>query len=134
MKFQAKIVPSPKTSRLTVKSRKTERDAEKAAAERAKHALLDQYNQLKQYAKSIDPDAAPVKIRLEQARKAAEAMDEPEFEGLAHGIFATLEERYSKILAARRDVPVFRTPPSSPESTSSQETNSSLDDGSLSEL
>ena len=120
---------------MTIKSRKAERDAEKAATERAKQALLDQYNRLKQYAISLDSDVAPVKIRLEQAREAAEAMDETEFEKLAHGILLTLEERYDKISAARKDLPVFRTPPSSPESmSSSQESSSSLDDESFSQL
>ena len=131
----AKIVPLSKTGRSTVKTRKAERDAEKAATERAKQALLDQYNQLKQYATSLDSDAAPVKIRLEQAREAAEAFEGAKFEKLAHGIFVTLEERYNKISAARKDIPVFRTPPSSPERmSSSQKPNPSLDDKSFSQL
>ena len=112
---------------MSIKSRKPERDAAKAAKERAKKALLDQYNQLKQYATSLDSDTAPVKIRLEQAREAAEAVDETKFEKLAHGIFLTLEERYTKIATARKDVLIFRTPRSSPEPESSQELVSSFD-------
>lgn len=133
MKHQAKIVASPTSHCLSIKSRKPERDAAKAAKERAKQALLDQYNQLKQYATSLDSDAAPVKIRLEQAGEAAEAVDETQFEKLAHGIFLTLEERYNNIAAARKDVPIFRTPPSSPEPDSSQELESSIDSPSLSQ-
>lgn len=133
MKHQAKVVASPTSKRLSINSRKPERDAAKAAGERAKQTLLDQHNQLKQYATSLDSDAAPVKIRLEQAREAAEAIDETQFEKLAHGIFLTLEERYNKIAAARKDVPIFRTPPSSPEPESSQELHSSIDSQDLSQ-
>lgn len=120
---------SSKSSRLGLKSQKAERDAAKAAKERTKQFLLDQYNQVKQYATSLDSDAAPVRIRLEQAREAAEAIDEVKFEKLAHGIFLTLEERYNKIAAARKDVPGFRTPPPSPEpeSMSSQDSRSSFE-------
>lgn len=118
---------SPKSSRLGLKTRKAERDAAKAAKERAKQVLLDQYNHLKQYATSLDSDATPVKIRLEQAREAAEAIDETKFEKLAHGIFLTLEERYNKIAAARKDVPGFRTPSPSPEPMSSQDPRSSFE-------
>ena len=76
---------------------------------------------------SLNSDAAPVKIRLEQAREAAEAVDETKFEKLAHGVFLTLEERYNVIAAAREDVPGFRTPLPSPEPVSSQELLPSLD-------
>lgn len=89
--------------------------------------LLIQYNHLKQYAISLNSDVAPVKIRLEQAREAAETIDESKFEKLAHGIFLTLEERYHLIAAAREDVPGFRTPFPSPEPVSSQELSLSLD-------
>ena len=112
---------------MSIKPQKFERGATKAAKERAKQALLDQYNQLKQYATSLDSDAAPVRIRLEQAREAAEAIEETKFEKLAHGIFLTLEERYNKIATARKDVPIFRTPRSLPESVSSQELCPSFD-------
>lgn len=125
---------SPKSSRLGLKSRKVERDAAKAAKERAKQVLLDQYNQLKQYAASLDSDTAPVKIRLEQAREAAEAVDETKFEKLAHGIFLTLEERYKKIISARKDVPGFRTPLPSPEPMASSESMSSQDSRSSFEI
>ncbi|KAF6233854.1 hypothetical protein HO173_008066 [Letharia columbiana] len=131
--YQTKIFASPRSSRLGLKSQKFERDAAKAAKERAKQNLLDQYNQLKQYATSLDTDATPVKIRLEQAREAAEAIDETKFEKLAHGIFLTLEERYNKIAAARTNVPVFRAPVQSSKPTSSQELCQSLDSQSISQ-
>lgn len=83
--------------------------------------LLDQYNQLKQYAESIDSDVAPVRIRLKQARDAAEAADETRFEKLAHGIFLTLEERYDKIAMARKKLPGTQTRSPSPELASSPE-------------
>lgn len=133
-KYQAKIVASPKSGSLGVRSRKPERDAAKAAKERAKQFLLGQYRQLKEYATSLDANAAPVKIRLEQAREAAEAIEEANFEKLAHGIFLTLEERYNKIAAARKDVPGFRTPTPSPEPESSEESCSSSDSQFLSQL
>ena len=83
---------------------------------------------------SLDSDATPVKIRLERAREAAEAVEETEFEKLAHGIFATLEERYSKIADARKDVPVFCTPLPSPEPmSSSQESGTSMNSQDLSQ-
>lgn len=127
VKYQTKIVASPKSSRLGLKSQRPERDTARAAKERAKQVLLDQYNQLKHYAMSLNSDAAPVKIRLEQAREAAEAVDETKFEKLAHGVFLTLEERYNVIAAAREDVPGFSTPLPSPEPVSSQELLPSLD-------
>lgn len=96
--------------------------------------MLGQYRQLKEYATSLDANAAPVKIRLEQAREAAEAIEEANFEKLAHGIFLTLEERYNKIAAARKDVPGFRTPTPSPEPESSEESCSSSDSQFLSQL
>ena len=114
---------------------KPERDAALAAKERAKQSLLEQYDQLKQYATSIDSDAAPVKIRLKQAREAAEAIEETKFEKLAHGIFLTLEERYNKIITARKGVPAFRTPSPSPEPMSSPELSvSTFDSQDLSQL
>ncbi|CAF9915666.1 MAG: hypothetical protein ALECFALPRED_010297 [Alectoria fallacina] len=127
IKHQTKIVAAPKSGRLSLKSQRPELDAAIAAKDRAKQALLDQYNQLKQYATSLDSDVAPVKIRLEQAREAAEAIDETKFEKLAHGIFLTLEERYNSIAAAREEVPAFRTPFPSPEPPSSPEWSSSSD-------
>ena len=104
---------SPQSSRLDLKSKK--------------QLLLGQYDQLKHYAISLNSDVAPVKIRLERAREAAEAFDEAKFEKLAHGIFLTLEERYNKIAAARKDVPGFRTPSPSPEPESESESMSSQD-------
>ena len=109
-KTQTKIVHSTKPKRLGLTG-KAEHQAAKAATERAKAFLLSQYNQLKQYATSLDSDAGPVRIRLEEARKAAEASDEGKFEKLAHSIFLTLEERYNnKIANARNDVPRFEAP------------------------
>lgn len=90
-----------------MKSQKPEREAAEAAKNRLKQVLLTQYGQLKQYATSIDFDAAPVKIRLEDARKAAEAADELRFLHLARSISGTLEERFDSIAAARNKVPKF---------------------------
>ena len=121
---------------MSFESKKPERDAAIAAKERAKQVLLDQYNHLKQYATSLDSDASPVKIRLEQAREAAEAIDEVKFEELAHGIVVTLDERYKKIANARGNLPVFRAPSlsPSPEIVSSEESDSSSDSDSLSDV
>ena len=119
---------------MGIKSQKPERDAAKAAREQAKQILLNRYNQLEQYATSLDSDAAPVKIRLERARAAVEAVEEIKFERLAHGILSTLEERYDKIATARKNLPVFRTPSTSPETMSSPELTSSLDNEDLSQL
>ncbi|CAF9934442.1 hypothetical protein IMSHALPRED_009721 [Imshaugia aleurites] len=119
-KTRTKLDAPFKSSRLNLRYQKLEGDTAKAA-KRAQQILLEQYNQLKQFATALDPDAAPVKIRLEQARKAAQAIDEPQFEKLAHGIFLTLDERYSKIAAARKDLPTFgpfRTPFPSSNNTS----------------
>lgn len=57
---------------------------------------------LKQYAISIDPDTTSVKIRLKDARNAAETLDETKFEKLVHGMWATLEDSFAKIDAARK--------------------------------
>ena len=61
-----------------------------------------------------------------------EAIDEAKFEALAHGIFLTLEERYDKIVAARKDIPSF-SPPHYSEPESSSELSHSFDDQDLSE-
>ncbi len=90
-----------------MRSRKPERSAVQAAKEDAKKLLLTQYDELKQYATSIELDAASVKIRLENAREAAEAADRSKFEQLAYGIFVTLEERYDRITAARKGISLF---------------------------
>ena len=111
-----------------------ENQAAEAATQRAKLFLLGQYDQLKQYAISLDYDAAPVKIRLEEARQAAEVIDEAKFEKVAHGIFLTLEERYNKIANARNQVPRFETPATTPEPSASQESSTSLDTQHLSQL
>ncbi|KAK3171985.1 hypothetical protein OEA41_004069 [Lepraria neglecta] len=133
-KYQAKIVRSTKTSRLGLKSGMAEHQAAEAATQRAKLFLLGQYDQLKQYAISLDYDAAPVKIRLEEARQAAEVIDEAKFEKVAHGIFLTLEERYNKIANARNEVPRFETPATTPEPSASQESSTLLDTQHLSQL
>ena len=81
---------------------------------------------------SLHPDAAPVKIRLEQAREAVEAIDEAKFETLAYGIFLSLEEQYDRIIAARKDVPGF-SPRDHFEPELSQESSLLSDDQDLSE-
>lgn len=93
-----------------MKSQKPEREAAEVTKNGTKHALLTQYDQLKQYATSIDFDAAPVKIRLEDARKAAEVVDELRFAQLARSISETLEKRFDSIAAARNKVPRFAAP------------------------
>lgn len=105
IKYQTRLVVSPTTKHLVMRSQKPEREAAKATRELEKRSLLDQYEQLRQYAKSLDHDAAPVKIRLEHARIVAEAFDVPKFKQLAQGIRTTLEERYDRIAAARNLLP-----------------------------
>jgi len=90
-----------------MRSRKPERFAVQAAKEDTKQLLLTQYDKLKQYATSIELDTASVKIRLDNAREAAEVADRSKFEQLAHGIFVTLEERYDRIAAARKGISLF---------------------------
>ncbi len=90
-----------------MKSQKPEREDAEAARDCKKQTLLTQYDQLRHYATSIDFDAAPVKIRLEDARKAAEAVDGLKFMHLARSISETLEERFDSIAAARNNVPKF---------------------------
>ena len=127
-KHQTKVTISPKSTRLGLKSQKSQRQEAEAAKEHAKQSLLAQYDQLKQYATSIDLDAASVKIRLNNAREAAEASNASKFEQLAHHILETLDERYNRIVAARQNIPTFAkiaipmapTPsPPSPESSDS---------------
>ena len=101
------------------------------AKDRARQSLVAQYDQLKQYALTIHPDAAPVKIRLEEARKAAEEVHETKFEKLAHGIFLTLEEHCNKIAIARKAVPHFLVSSAPMEMPSQQ---SSVDKQLLSEV
>ena len=109
-KHQAKIVipkgPNPKT--LGFKSTRDTRLAAEVAAriatDEARQSLLTQYAQLKDYATSFDFDAALVKIRLENAHNAVEALDKPKFESLAHSILTTLDEKLLKINTARERI------------------------------
>lgn len=112
-----------------MKSQKPEREAAEALRKRTKENLLTQHDHLKRYATSLDFDAAPVKIRLENARKAAEAIDELRFAQLACSISETLEERFDSIAAARNKVPQFARSSRISAPTvvgSSQECNNSL--------
>ena len=100
LKNQAKLFVSPKTTRLALRSQKAEKD-------QMRQKLLAQYDQLKQYATAIDRDVASVKIRLENAHKAAEEGDGPQFTQLGQGVLVTLEERYNQIIATRKNIPTF---------------------------
>lgn len=84
--------------------RRTRSQSEVEQQARARAELLVHYRQLKQYAISFGVDATPVKIRLEDARKAAEDSEGPKFDKLAKGIWTTLEEHYRKIQTSRQDV------------------------------
>ena len=104
---------------------KPERQAAETAKEASKQALLKQYDHLETYATSIDPSAAAVKIRLKDAREAAEAVDDLKFGSLGHDIMTTLEEQYTRISTARKCLPEFavalqrgRTSDSSPSQQS----------------
>ena len=103
---QTKLTTSPKSQRLGLRSAKPERQA----AETARQTLLTQYDHLKTYALAIDANASPVKIRLEDARKAVEAFDEVKFQDLAYDICVTLDERANLIAAARENVARFPRP------------------------
>ena len=69
--------------------------------------MLATYRELQTYATKLDPEAMPVKIRLEQARQAAVEGDERKFSTLAFSIWETLEERIQQISAARAQLPAF---------------------------
>lgn len=103
------------------------------AAEQARESLLSQYALIKDYATSVESDAVSVKIRLEEARKAAEAIDERNFQLLIQDILMTLNDRFEKITAARTRLPCFSAlstalkPFSSQESTTSFDTQTSFD-------
>ena len=86
---------------------KPERQAAEGAKELSKQALLKQYDHLKDYATSIDPSAAAVKIRLKDAREAAEEVDDLKFKTLGRDIMTTLEEQYTRISTARKCLPGF---------------------------
>ncbi|KAL9629680.1 MAG: hypothetical protein Q9164_006771 [Protoblastenia rupestris] len=73
--------------------------------ERARLSLISTHDQITKYAVSLDRDLATVKIRLEDARKAAEAVDESRFEKLVNAIWLTLENQYDNVNAARLGVP-----------------------------
>ncbi len=103
-KLQTKLILSPKRAQPRSKFQQPEREELEASRNRTKQTLLSGYDQLKQYATSMDFDAAPVKIRLEDARKAAEAVDEVKFSRLARSISKTLEERFDSIVVARNKV------------------------------
>ena len=112
--------------RLGMKSQKAEREVAEATKENTKQSLLAQFDKLKQYATSIELDARLVKIRLEDAHKAAESAEKEKFEKLARDILATLEERYNRITAARYNAPLFvkaGSPVASVEPSSSQESS-----------
>ena len=116
-KQQTQLVISAGSARSGLEFRKAKkRQAAKAVKEALKQDLLTQHDLLEQYARSIDPNAASVKIRLENARKAAEASDSAAYQRLARDIFGTLEERCNEIAAARKKVTglIGSSSPSSP--------------------
>lgn len=132
-KHQAKLIHFPKSGRLGMRSDRPERqaaEAAEAAKERIKQSLFAQYEQIKQYATSLDLDVAPVKIRLEDARKAMEASDEFKFDKLARSIMLTLEERHDKIAAARNDIQAHlrSTRPLTPNEPSSSQNSEEYSD------
>ena len=53
------------------------------------------------FACSMDSEASAVKIRLEEARKAANDGKQPKFDTLINEISTTLEEQFTKIATAR---------------------------------
>ena len=125
---------SPKSTRPGVKSNKPEREAAEDARESSKKVFLTKYEQLKSYATSIDLNA--VKIRLNDAHKAAEAIDELKFESISCNIMTTLEERYDRIVTARACVPGFSrvSLPPTPNSPSPQSSHGRFDTASPSQL
>lgn len=108
-KHQAKIIHSPKSTPLRFTSCEPEREAieeaAKVATDSIRQSLLSQYAQIEGYAKTLDFDAAPAKFRLEKALKAAEAVDERNFELLVHDILLTLDETFERITTARQKIP-----------------------------
>ena len=66
--------------------------------------MLADHQLLKAYATSIDPQAAAVHLRLQDALQAAEARDQPKFEKLAHSIKTTLDEIYASIFRTHKDI------------------------------
>ncbi|KAL6718483.1 hypothetical protein ACLMJK_004574 [Lecanora helva] len=94
--IQTKLMVSPKSARLAAKPQKAELGP-------MKQYLQSRYNKLEEFAKSIDTDAASVKIRLEDARKAVQELDGPKFEQLAQDILKTLEQRHDQIVTARHN-------------------------------
>lgn len=62
--------------------------------------LTAKFTLLKTYATNLD--LSLVSIRLEAARKAAEAADQLRFDSLAHGIWVTLEKHYRTVHDVRQ--------------------------------
>ncbi|KAK4696366.1 hypothetical protein P7C71_g1534, partial [Lecanoromycetidae sp. Uapishka_2] len=135
---QAKIIRSPKSQRLGFESTRFEREAAeiaaKAAAEQARLALLSQYALIKDYAISIEPDAALVKIRLEDALNAAEAVDERNFQLLVQDILVTLDQTFKMITAARKRIPMLSEPDAFSTLESTQGSYASSDAGMASDF
>ena len=69
--------------------------------------MLATHGELQTYATILDPEAMPVRIRLEQARLAAVEGDEKKFSTLAFSIWDTLEEHVQRVSAARAQLPAF---------------------------
>ena len=87
-----------------LRSQKAKRlaQAKDRAKDVAKPGLLVKYEQLVRYAKSMD--ISLVKIRLEKALKTARNGDQENFEEVARNIWTTLEEHYTAIASARKDI------------------------------
>lgn len=73
--------------------------------------LMKKYDQLDEYARTYDPQANSVRIRLGKAHEAASEGNEDEFDRVAKDILATLEAHFAKIVKTRSQVPYQ---PSSP--------------------
>ena len=76
--------------------------AQKAA--RTRMTLLEKLSHLTTYAASFDHTKAAVKIRLAQAREAAEKGSAVDYEKLSSSILEKLEENYSVIEVARANM------------------------------
>ena len=103
-KHQVKIDRESASNRLGLRSGKSEREAAELAKTKMRNLLLKKYDRVKRYATAIESDATLVKIRLEDARKAAEAIDETKFRDVTRSIVSTLEERFQSITMAREDL------------------------------
>ncbi|KAG8529958.1 uncharacterized protein KY384_005439 [Bacidia gigantensis] len=102
-KGSSKAKPAPKRAKKE-QSKCSRNTKANSKMHRARDDMLVSYEAMKAFAASLERGSAAVRIRLEEAREAAESLDQDKFESLARSVSSTLEELFAKTNGARLEM------------------------------